>query len=1047
MKCPHCHQENFDGTDKCINCGRPLGKEQTDDVFSKASKQSKSSGGKNVKKQKEQQVDTNAGPSKRTLLLGGLAVVLLLGLAIVAFTALSGGGGGGGGGSAGGGSVGTTQTAGGLSVTTTATVVDMNSQAITDQSNKEFFNKQGKFSDVKITDGKSAIEALNSIKKDAGFKNAKDEFKPQVQNSVDSITVYRVSQVMNGISVYGRSMVVSADGQGNALGVSGNYADVSAVNTKPKITKADAASVAASYEALKYGVQQNQVSSKTGDLTIFDFGTAPTLCWKVSVAGVGMSETVLVDAGSGKVVSASSNIYFAEEAVGQAGAKYMLPVDNGKKLFEDTKRNMSFYTIHYREILKDPNTGHLNPMTIRNPNDAPELISTNTKTDSKTNPKSAVDAWGNLIATFDFYKNVLKRTQYDGKETVNGKVATELPVYVNVTWGNNNAYFNPNSGGYIAFTVDSVSKGKNEFSKNLDWVAHEFTHGVSDTTWAFDAPGGADAEAISEAISDMMGEAVERNVTSNNDWTFAGKHWNGSVLSPMYKAERDYKHVDIAKAKQATEAHERCLLIDYAGYLIGSGLEVGGWKKSDTAFFPVEKDSKTGVDDFAKLWYLVQLTLPENATFQECATSAVNAASLLYLIKEISIPQRDVVSEAFNACGFPVAARKLSSAPYASAQQSATAIVLDVSDSMNDAAAGSAGKSKIEAAKEQGVAFVSSLESQSKLLRTEPQISISSFSDSARTPQVPTTKYQQASSAINDLSTQNMTNILAGVEEGISQLKGQSGDKLMVLLSDGMDTVGNSEGDILAAADEAKQAGIRIYTIGFGASGDLNEQLLQEIANRTGGMYNHEDPSSAVSASVGVFGSMMTAQLAATSQVLSSDSGTISQGQTSAPQSFEVTSTGTLQSVLYWPGSKLDLKLTDPDGTEVKQGYPGYTIQNGTIPTQVFIDNAKKGTWNLAVYGAETSMDNEPYYAVAAFKETSVEPTPTIEPTSTVTTVAAAPAASSDSTMLILLLVVVAIAAVGGVWVASRRKSGGGAEMITGSTNEGSSFSDDKKEE
>jgi len=383
---------------------------------------------------------------------------------------------------------------------------------------------------------------------------------------------------------------------------------------------------------------------------------------------------------------------------------------------------------------------------------------------------------------------------------------------------------------------------------------------------------------------------------------------------------------------------------------------------------------------------------------------------------------------------------------------SATSLVFDVSDSMNEASANSSGQlSKIDSAKEQGKAFVSSFNSQANLLNVKPEIGVVSFSDDAQTEQKLSNNYSQISSTVDGLQTRNMTNIKDGLQAGLDQLQGKSGDKLMVLLSDGMDTCGNSDQDILAIANKAKQKGVRIDTIGFGASGDLDESLLQEIADTTGGAYNHEDPSSAVSASVGLFGSMMNAQLASTSQVLASNTGTVSQGQTVDAGSFEVSASGDLHSVLYWPGSTLDLKLTDPDGKVAKSGYPGYTVQNNTIPAQVVIKNAKQGKWNMSVYGAKTSMDNEPYYAVTAFDETPppapLEPTATVEPSSTVATPAAGAPSSGDSTMLLLLLVVVALAAVGGVWALSRRKQT--EESITsGSANEGASFSDtDEKQE
>ena len=68
----------------------------------------------------------------------------------------------------------------------------------------------------------------------------------------------------------------------------------------------------------------------------------------------------------------------------------------------------------------------------------------------------------------------------------------------------------------------------------------------------------------------------------------------------------------------------------------------------------------------------------------------------------------------------------------------------------------------------------------------------------------------------------------------------------------------------------------------------------------------------------------------------------------------------------------------------------------------------------MAVYGRETSMDEEPFYAVAAFDET------------TAPAVAGVPsgggAASDSSAPLLFLLVAVAIAGITLVFAASRGK-------------------------
>ena len=75
--------------------------------------------------------------------------------------------------------------------------------------------------------------------------------------------------------------------------------------------------------------------------------------------------------------------------------------------------------------------------------------------------------------------------------------------------------------------------------------------------------------------------------------------------------------------------------------------------------------------------------------------------------------------------------------------------------------------------------------------------------------------------------------------------------KAIILLTDGVNN--QTEYDPLAAADFAKEAGIKVYTIGIGSAAQrggffqmglrapLDERLLTEIANRTGGFYGRAD--------------------------------------------------------------------------------------------------------------------------------------------------------------------------------------------------------------
>ena len=339
----------------------------------------------------------------------------------------------------------------------------------------------------------------------------------------------------------------------------------------------------------------------------------------------------------------------------------------------------------------------------------------------------------------------------------------------------------------------------------------------------------------------------------------------------------------------------------------------------------------------------------------------------------------------------------------------AMSLVFDVSGSMNENSA-IGGMSKLASAKKQSTDFVSSIGGQKATgAGLSVRVGVCSFASSARTNCGLSTDPDEINASINALKADGQTNMYAGLANGIEQLMGEDGPRLMVFLSDGLSNVGGSTSEILALADKASSAGIKIYTIGFGASSSLDEGLLREIAERTGGEYSYEDSSNISSAAVGLFAAMMNARLQTTYRILHSIIGAVSQGVVEPAGSFDITKNGTVQVYLYWPGSVLDLQLTDPSGTQVAEGYPGYTVDTSSIPTSITIQNAKQGTWNMAVFGHEVSMPEEPYYAVAAFDETEAP--------------AGGGGASSSGDGLIFMVLVVGIACVVGVFAYTKRRS------------------------
>lgn len=297
------------------------------------------------------------------------------------------------------------------------------------------------------------------------------------------------------------------------------------------------------------------------------------------------------------------------------------------------------------------------------------------------------------------------------------------------------------------------------------------------------------------------------------------------------------------------------------------------------------------------------------------------------------------------------------------------ALVFDVSGSMDTYSANS-GVTKLQAAKNQVQAFVTKVKPEDiGGSNASVRAGVVSFADDGKVVSDLSGDRDEVSSAIESMTTGEMTNIYAGLELGIEMLESsQAAAKILVLLSDGENNEGHTNDEVRALAAQAKSAGIVIYTIGFGPASELDEDLLKYLADQTGGMYSHEDSSDIYSATLGIFATMMQAQMTASGQtIIAQTTGAVSQGQTVSVDDIVMSEQGTLVTYLYWPGSVLTMKFVDPNNVEVTPSYPGYTVDDSSIPTKITIQNAVAGTWKASVTGEDVSMKQEPFYTVSSF--------------------------------------------------------------------------------
>ncbi len=197
-------------------------------------------------------------------------------------------------------------------------------------------------------------------------------------------------------------------------------------------------------------------------------------------------------------------------------------------------------------------------------------------------------------------------------------------------------------------------------------------------------------------------------------------------------------------------------------------------------------------------------------------------------------------------------------------QQGTVILAFDVSGSM---AADDLKPTRMEAAKTAALDFI----------KNQPvyvQIGVVAFSDNGLTVQVPTTDSSAIQSAIARLAPQSGTSLAQGIQASLNTISASNTDlpaevysnllltpgptptpvpagthipAVIILLSDGEN---NEQPSPITAAQIAANQGVRIYTVGIGSPTgttvhingfslhtQLNQDLLQQIAQLTGGAY------------------------------------------------------------------------------------------------------------------------------------------------------------------------------------------------------------------
>jgi len=268
--------------------------------------------------------------------------------------------------------------------------------------------------------------------------------------------------------------------------------------------------------------------------------------------------------------------------------------------------------------------------------------------DDKSSDAAVNEAYEGLGATYDLYKDAYHRDSIDDR-------GLRLVASVHYAQNFNNAFWN---GQQMVFGDGDgiVFVG---FTKALDVIGHELTHGVTQFTAGLDYH--KQSGALNESFSDVFGSLVKQH---HNGQDAASADWligagilapgvNGVALRSMKDPGSAYDDPKLG-GKDPQPKH----MDDYADLPNDEWDDWGGVHTNsgipNHAFFLVATQlGGNAWEEAGLIWYNALLQLKHDAQFQDCANVTVQVAGTLF---GTGSAQQQAVKTAWDQVGVPLAA-------------------------------------------------------------------------------------------------------------------------------------------------------------------------------------------------------------------------------------------------------------------------------------------------------------------------------------------------------------------------------------------------------
>ncbi|RZT16287.1 VCBS repeat-containing protein [Mycobacterium sp. BK558] len=492
----------------------------------------------------------------------------------------------------------------------------------------------GPFTDRVVTDAAAAAAVMNDVAATlgaaAGFADPAAISTVTAGTGDTAETFYRYTETVGGIPVVGSDVILVTDASGTVTGLFNNYRGVSAAFDVTPDARMDGNAEIAAIARPR--------ATFTKQLVIYapDDQTAPSLAWRV----VGSAPRSLFYRPGTTWLVGAEGAQTATVLVSVPNAVPLTAVNSAKDwsgrtrlITVDVRTTSWFTTYRLIDAGRDITTyktsypffglgGGVLPGTVVKRG----LLGWNA---------GGVSAHANTALVYDYYRDVLGRTSFDG---------SGAPVDVSIL-------YNPqkSAGGYANAFWDPGREqlafgDSGHLEAAVDVIGHEFTHAV--ISFVVGGPSGGsvldygESGALNEAMADIMGMLIE-NKSGTQRWLLGEDSQLGAVRNLA----------DPTSISTSMGPYRDTYASRYKGLGDDAGEHVNSTIFSHAAYLMMTDPATAGIsnDMWATVFYHALYRLSTDSVFTDGRAAVLSAARALGL----TAAQQSAIGNAFDTVGIP----------------------------------------------------------------------------------------------------------------------------------------------------------------------------------------------------------------------------------------------------------------------------------------------------------------------------------------------------------------------------------------------------------